>query len=297
MPRIEFHQRRRGRANTIRLLKNIAGLWLLQECRRIWNQAGTITRLERSGASRPARRAAGLADRPDDPALVAPKDMPAQIQAQCRASGQPVPEDPGAMVRCILESLAMRYRMVLGWLRELTGNVHRNDSHRGRRHPEPVAVPDGRRRLQLPGARGACRSHRDRKRDGPGDHGGDVGGIAEARELIRRSFEVVEYTPQSPAIWDDAYGRFEQLFAEGVSRFRASRFPYGSSLPENDSRPRCAGVHDDRVAPERSSLAARTMNRELQRKRLPTPLRTVQSNPTLLVMPVLAAHLPIPGNL
>jgi rhamnulokinase len=200
-----------GVGNTIRLLKNIAGLWLLQECRRVWNQAGHDYHWnDLVQAARKARPLVSLID-PDHPALVAPKDMPAQIQAQCQASGQPVPEDPGAMVRCILESLAMRYRMVLGWLRELTGASI-----------ETIHIVGGgtQNELLCQMAADACNC---RVLAGPVEAtaignvmvqattGGDVGGIPEARELIRRSFDVVEYTPQSPAIWNDAYGRFEQL--------------------------------------------------------------------------------------
>jgi rhamnulokinase len=200
-----------GVGNTIRLLKNIAGLWLLQECRRIWNQAGNDYGWgDLVQAAESASPLVSLID-PDDAALVAPKDMPATIRELCRASGQPIPETPGAMVRCILESLALRYRMVLGWLRDLTGS--------------PIStihiVGGGAQNLLLcQMAADACNC---RVLAGPVEAtaignvmvqattAGDVAGIAEARELIRGSFEVVEYVPQSPGPWDDAYGRFEQL--------------------------------------------------------------------------------------
>jgi rhamnulokinase len=197
--------------NTIRLLKNIAGLWLLQECRRIWNQAGNDYGWgDLVQAAESAAPLVSLID-PDDAALVAPKDMPATIRELCRASGQPVPETPGAMVRCILESLALRYRMVLGWLRDLTGSPI-----------STIHIVGGGTQNQLlcQMAADACNC---RVLAGPVEAtaignvmvqattAGDVASIAEARELIRGSFEVVEYVPQSPGPWDDAYGRFEQL--------------------------------------------------------------------------------------
>lgn len=200
-----------GVGDTIRLLKNIAGLWLLQECRRVWNQAGSeygwADLVQAAESSAPL---VSLID-PDDPSLVAPKDMTATIREQCRASGQPVPETPGAMVRCILESLALRYRMVLGWLRELTGSPI-NTIH--------IVGGGTQNRLLCQMAADACNC---RVLAGPVEAtaignvmvqattAGDVSGIAEARAFVRGSFDVVEYVPQSPGPWDDAYGRFEQL--------------------------------------------------------------------------------------
>lgn len=200
-----------GVEGTTRLLKNIAGLWLLQECRRMWNQAGN--EFGWSYLVRAAERAAPLVSLidPDDPSLVAPKDMTAQIQSLCRDTGQPVPENPGAMVRCILESLALRYRMVLGWLRELTGASI-----------DTIHIVGGGTQNQLlcQMAADACNC---RVLAGPVEAtaignvmvqattAGDVAGIAEARELIRRSFDVVEFTPRRSGAWEDAFGRFCQL--------------------------------------------------------------------------------------
>ena len=89
-----------GVAGTVRLLKNIGGLWLLQECRRIWQREGkdlTWEELVReASAAEPLR---SIID-PDHPRLVTPEDMPAEISALCRESGQAVPETPGAIIRC-----------------------------------------------------------------------------------------------------------------------------------------------------------------------------------------------------
>ena len=60
---------------------------------------------------------------PDDPRFAAPDDMPAEISQYCRDTGQPIPDSEGAVVRCAMESLALRYRMILGWLEELTGSM------------------------------------------------------------------------------------------------------------------------------------------------------------------------------
>ena len=110
-----------GVAGTYRTLKNITGLWLIQECRRQWQREGRDFDYEqltqRASAAPPFRC---LID-PDDGRFLAPGDLPARIAEFCRETGQPVPEDEGGFVRCALEGLAFRYRQVLGWLEELTG--------------------------------------------------------------------------------------------------------------------------------------------------------------------------------
>lgn len=109
-----------GFGGTTRLLKNIAGLWLLQECRRAWALAGEEHSYEElvtlAGESTPYE---GYID-PD--AFLVPGHMPDQIGAWCREHRQPVPKDAGAMARAILQSLANRYAQVFATLEELTGS-------------------------------------------------------------------------------------------------------------------------------------------------------------------------------
>jgi len=202
-----------GVGDTIRLLKNIAGLWLLQECRRIWNGGGKDYSWD--DLVRHAQEAEPLASlvNPDDGSFVAPKDMPEAIRRYCEGTGQPVPNTDGAVVRCVLESLAMRYRSVLGWLTELTGSQF-----------QTINIVGGgtQNRLLCQMAADACNC---RVVAGPIEATaignvmmqavaqGDVGSIAEAREVIRRSFDVEEYTPQNPEPWNEAYERFERLTA------------------------------------------------------------------------------------
>ena len=99
-----------------RLLKNIVGLWLVQECRRIWQRAGksfSWDDLNRLAAAAPPL--VSLVN-PDDAAFLAPGDMPAAIREFCRRTGQTVPADEGAVIRTAIESLALRYRQVLAAL-------------------------------------------------------------------------------------------------------------------------------------------------------------------------------------
>jgi hypothetical protein len=115
-----------GVDGTIRYLRNVMGLWLLQESVRSWADAGRpadLATLLGQAARVPPLRA--VID-PDDPVFLPPGDMPARITAACRAAGQPPTEDPPQVLRCIIDSLALAYRRALGQVQELSG--HRADT-------------------------------------------------------------------------------------------------------------------------------------------------------------------------
>lgn len=110
-----------GVAGTIRLLRNVMGLWLVQECRRQWAREGNdhdYDALRRMAAAAPP---GGPLIDPDDDTLLHPGDMPARIAALCAASGQEPPRDAGATIRCALESLACKYRLVLERIERVAG--------------------------------------------------------------------------------------------------------------------------------------------------------------------------------
>lgn len=200
-----------GVGGTTRVLKNIAGLWLVQECRRIWSQQGHEFHWEdlvrRALESKPLHSLIS----PDASEFVAPKDMPEAIRGFCQRTGQTVPETEGAVIRCALESLALRYRMVLGWLEELGG-----------KRLDTIHIVGGgvQNSLLCQMAADACQR---RVVAGPVEAtaignammqavaGGEVGSIAQAREVIRNSFEVREYLPHNVTPWDDAFVRFQKL--------------------------------------------------------------------------------------
>lgn len=112
-----------GVAGTVRFLKNVAGLWLLQECRRCWNEAGRrYSFAELDARAEKAAPLRSLID-PDDPRFAAPGNVPERIRDACRELGQPEPTTEAAMVRCILDSLALRYNEVLRTAAVLTGRT------------------------------------------------------------------------------------------------------------------------------------------------------------------------------
>ncbi len=197
-----------GVGNTIRLLKNITGLWLVQQCRQTWNQAGRDWDWEDlNGLSAAAKPLVSFID-PDAPDFLAPDNMPEAICQFCKKTGQPVPENEGAVLRCALESIAMKFRQVHGWCEQLAG---------GRLETIHI-VGGGTQNKQLcQAAADACGR---RVVAGPIEATaignvmmqavatGQVGSIAEARDVIRRSFDVDEYEPRNTAAWDDAFEKF-----------------------------------------------------------------------------------------
>jgi rhamnulokinase len=110
-----------GVDGTVRYLRNIMGLWLLQECLRSWEAEGLRPELEsllRGAAKAPALRSVVDAG---DPAFLAPGRMPERIAGACRRTGQPVPRDPAETVRCVLDSLALAHRRAVADARRLSG--------------------------------------------------------------------------------------------------------------------------------------------------------------------------------
>jgi len=203
-----------GVGGTIRLLKNIAGLWLVQQCRAVWQREGQDYDWDQLTAA--AQQAAPLVAliHPDDPSFLAPDNMPAAIRSYCQNTNQPTPESVGAVIRCALESLALRYRMTLGWLEQLVGGSI-----------ETIHIVGGGTQNQL-----LCQMTADACNravvTGPIEAtaignammqavaNGDVASVAEARDVIRTSFPMEQYTPCHPEAWDAAYDRFVGLVGE-----------------------------------------------------------------------------------
>jgi len=197
-----------GVGGTYRLLKNIMGLWLLQESRREWERGGqSYTFPELVALAEKAEAFAAVID-PDDPAFLPPGDMPARIRAYCERTGQRPPDSVGAIVRCILESLALKYRYVLelterlsaqrfGGLHMVGGGIHNallcqwTASALGK--PVWAGPAEGSALGNLAVQWIAAGVFRD---------------IREARQVIRDSIEVKEYLPQTGGAWEEAYGRF-----------------------------------------------------------------------------------------
>lgn len=110
-----------GVEGTTRFLKNICGMWLYERCRKEWPvEVRQLSHPELQGSAMTVEPFRSIIN-PDDPAFANPPSMIEAIQQSCRQTGQPVPQTPAEICRCIFDSLAMRYKQVFGWLREFAG--------------------------------------------------------------------------------------------------------------------------------------------------------------------------------
>ncbi len=200
-----------GYEETYRLLKNVAGLWFVQQSLAVWEAGGqrySYDDLARAaGAAEPLR---SLFD-PDDPVFLAPGDIPARIQSYCQRTGQPVPETIGQITRAIYESLALKYRYVLEQLCALVGHdidrLHivgggaRNDML-----SQMTADATGLEVMAGPTEATAL---------GNGIVQlialGEIADVAQARTILSGMAEMTRYQPRPSLAWEAAYARFKSL--------------------------------------------------------------------------------------
>ena len=110
-----------GVEGTTRFLKNICGMWLYERCRKEWpEEVRKLSHPELQGSAMQVEAFRSLIN-PDDAMFANPSSMIEAIQQYCRKTGQPVPETPAEICRCIFDSLALRYRQVFEWLKEFAG--------------------------------------------------------------------------------------------------------------------------------------------------------------------------------
>ncbi|HAK55810.1 MAG: FGGY-family carbohydrate kinase [Vicinamibacterales bacterium] len=203
-----------GAERTNRLLKNIAGMWILESCRKSWAASGTpIARdaLDARIAAAPARQAFIL---PDASQFFNPPDMPAAVTALLGESGQRVPDDPGGFARVILESLALRYASVVAEIEQATGQ-----SIRG------IRIIGGGSQNRFLNQATADATGRE-VRAGPVEAtalgnvivqaiaDGCFGSVAEARLAVGRDWAGEAYEPRDAEAWADARARYAQLEAD-----------------------------------------------------------------------------------
>lgn len=194
-----------------RLLKNIAGMWLIQECRAAWAKEGrSFTFKEEAEMIQDAASFTSLID-PDDSCFFNPDNMPKQIRDYCLKTGQKAPEVPGEFLRCILVSLSLKYRWVLEKLEYLTG-----------KSIEVIHMGGGGIQNELFCQFTANATNRPVVA-GPNEASvignslmqlialGRIKDLSEGRKIVQESFLAKLYEPQNQLEWQEADGRFTKL--------------------------------------------------------------------------------------
>jgi rhamnulokinase len=200
-----------GFGDTVRLLKNIVGLWLVQECRRQWAKEGKpydFAALEQLAAAAPPL--VSLIN-PNDPRFLSPDDMPGKIAAYCRGTGQPVPAGHAAFMRCIYESLALSYRAVLRRLNRLIGGRIERLHLVGGGSQAAMLNQLAANAVKIPVLVGPTECAALGNVLIQAIALGHLPSHAAAREVVRNSFELKTILPQEAAPWDAAAARFEKL--------------------------------------------------------------------------------------
>ena len=200
-----------GFGGTVRLLKNIIGLWLVQECRREWEQAGRP--FDYATLARFAEAAPPFVSliNPADARFIAPGDMPQKIAAFCRESGQPAPATPGATIRCVLESLALLYRRTLRQLEQLLGNQFERLHIVGGGSRNALLNQFTANALQIPVLAGPVEATALGNVLVQAIALGHLPSLAEARKVVRTCFEVTTFLPKEAAEWAPQAARLDEL--------------------------------------------------------------------------------------
>ena len=204
-----------GVCGTFRFLKNIMGLWLVQESRREWQREGLDLSYDEITKLASEAPAFGPLVEPDDASFLRPGDMPGRIADFCTKTGQEPPESRGAIARCALESLALKYRWVFEKLEELEGQ-----------RLDAVHIVGGGTQNELLNQFAANAINRP-VITGPVEATaigniltqamalGHIASLDEARQVVRRSFEMKTYEPEDTDAWDEAYERYLGFAATG----------------------------------------------------------------------------------
>ena len=200
-----------GCDSSVGFLKNIIGLWLIQESRRHWNRNGSdysYADLEKLAlAAEPFKCFIA----PDAPEFVPHGNIPQRVKDYCKKTGQPVPESVGEVMRCIYESLAMKYRLTLDDLEDCTGKTY----------PAIHVIGGGTKDTLL--CQMTASSCNRKVVAGPIEAtvlgniavqlmaSGAVKNVAEARKIVKASEKTVEYSPVDADKWAEAYERFKAV--------------------------------------------------------------------------------------
>ncbi|MFO7657941.1 MAG: rhamnulokinase [Bacteroidales bacterium] len=200
-----------GVEKTYRVLKNIMGLWLIQECKRCWdNQKQEFTFPDLVKMAEKAEPFRSLVD-PDNSTFLNPQDMPTALADFCKSTGQPVPENPAQYARCVFDSLALKYRAVIDSLKVISDKKIEKIHVIGGGSQNELLCQFTANATGLPVVAGPAEGTAIGNIMVQAMGLGHVKSLAEIRQTIKNSFEFKSYQPQNFDAWDKAYDKFKKI--------------------------------------------------------------------------------------
>lgn len=200
-----------GINRTIRLLKNIMGLWVYQECRRAWKKEGISVSFDEMDALAEAAKPFQAFIDVDDQSFYSPGNMPQKVIAFCEKTGQKAPSDMGSIIRLVMEGLALKYRSAVEGLEAITG----------RKVPTLHIVGGGCKNTML--SQYTANLLKRPVTAGPVEATAvgnvmsqlialkEVEDLQQAREVVKRSFPTEEHLPENTEQWDEAYNCYKNV--------------------------------------------------------------------------------------
>lgn len=200
-----------GVNKSIRFLKNIMGLWLIQESRRQWDREGELLSFDELESQANSATPFESLINPDYSAFQTPGNMPKRIREYCKKTGQVAPQTKGEIIRCIAQSLAFRYRYTIEGMEEVTGNKYNvvnivgggikdkmicsftANATKRTVHAGPVEATSIGNIVVQAMAMGAIKD------------------LQEGRKVVKNSFDIVTYEPQDSDAWDAAYENWKKI--------------------------------------------------------------------------------------
>jgi rhamnulokinase len=199
-----------GVEGTTRFLKNIMGMWLIQECKRIWDEEKEMEWQEIVDLSLAVEPFKCLIN-PDDLSFLNPGNMPVAIRNYCEKTDQYIPQTKGEIARCIYDSLVMKYKFTIGQIESVIGKkIEKLHIIGGGAHNKMMnqLTADA---IGIPVFAGPTEATAIGNLMMQAKAAGVVKSLSEIRKIIRNSFEVTEYTPSPELDWETAYSKFKKL--------------------------------------------------------------------------------------
>jgi len=199
-----------GVDSTIRFLKNITGLWLLSECKKIWDQEKNYSYAELTKLSESGTAFASLVD-PDDPRFSNPDNMISSIQNYCTETNQSVPESVAEISRCIFESLALKYKSTLDKLLNVTGRTVNRIHLIGGGSKNQVLCQYTANATRLKVIAGPAEGTALGNILMQARSLGAIDSLTEMREIVSNNVETQTYLPEDQEEWNSAFKKFEAI--------------------------------------------------------------------------------------